>query len=198
MFLQRCIFCLLLVLIITPNNSITWAIELIGPDQKNIINPLNDAITHNQKGLSYLERGYPLHAIDEYKLAIMLNPNSFLSASIYNNLGQAYEKINQYNYAIVSYQNAIKINPDFSVYYKNLVDAYNYKKILNKAQKDYETILEINPEDAEATFILGLIYMKQNNSPKAITTFENYIKLQPNRDLTNAAKKYIFDLKKPK
>jgi tetratricopeptide (TPR) repeat protein len=151
------------------------------------------AIAHNKQGNVYLESGYPLHAINEYKIGIMLNPNSTMSATLYNNLGRAYETVRAYELAIMSYQHAIKINPDFSVYYKNLVNAYKVKKSLKQARINYEKIVKINPLDAQAYFTLGLIYYMQGNKAESDEAFNKVITLEPNIDLSNAARKYLSD-----
>jgi tetratricopeptide (TPR) repeat protein len=164
------------------------------PKKNEKINASRDAITHNKKGQVYMQQGYPLHAIGEFKIAIMLNPNSTMSASLYNNLGKAYEMIKEYDYAIMSYEHAIKINPDFALYYKNLIDAYILKKTLSNARKNYEKIVETNPLDARAFFILGLIYWNQNENTRAIEAFSHFIKLEPNVELARAARRYIWEL----
>lgn len=158
----------------------------------------NDAIAHNKKGIVFLESGYPLHAINEFKIAIMLNPNSTFSATLYNNLGRSYEMIRYYDLAIASYQHAIRINPNFSVYYKNLVNTYRIKKALPQAQKDYEKITRVNNQDAQAYFILALIYMEQTNNLKAKEALKTFLTLEPNIDLAQAAKKYLAKLEAKK
>lgn len=196
-FLHMATLCIILMLLTTQqvlcwNNSLQHKINANNTD----MNALEMAISHNKQGIVYMETGYPLHAIDEFKLGIMLNPNSTMSGTLYNNLGRAYEIIKQYDHAINCYEHAIKINPNFSPYYKNLVNAYISKKQLNKAQTNYEKIVKINPEDAQAFFILALIYMKQNNNNKAIEALNKFLNLQPNIELANAARKYLNRLEK--
>jgi tetratricopeptide (TPR) repeat protein len=154
------------------------------------------AITHNQKGITFLKTGYPLHAIDEFKIGIMLNPNSTMSATLYNNLGRTYEVIKEYNHALSCYEHAIRINPNFSPYYKNLVNVYIEKKQLDVAQRNYEKIVKINPEDAHAFFILALIYMEQANTQKAKESLNKFLSLEPHIDLASAARKYLKRLEK--
>lgn len=149
------------------------------------------AITHNRQGITFLQTGYPVHAMNEFKLGIMLNPNSAMSADLYNNLGRSYEMIKAYNYAITSYEHAIQINPNFSVYYKNLINAYASKKTLQQAQYNYEKIVKLNPQDAQAYFILALIHIKMGDNTKARKALETFLKLEPNLELASAAKKYI-------
>lgn len=188
-------FCILLsciVLVIVPFQqkvSAYYGFKDINNDDS--IRATNNSITHNKAGVKYLEDGYPLHAINEFKLSLMLNPNSAMSSSIYNNLGQAYETVKQYDLAIASYEHAIKINPDFALYYKNLVNVYRIKGILPKALLNYERIIKQNPRDAYAYFILGLIQLEQSNNAKAVESFKEFIKLEPNVALVSSVKKYL-------
>lgn len=174
----------------------TNSIKKADPASNTSMNALQLAITHNKQGILYLDAGYPLHAINEFKLGIMLNPNSTMSATLYNNLGRSYEMIKEYNYAITAYEHAIKINPNFSVYYKNLVNVYKSKKQLPKARLNYEKIMEINPQDAQACFILALIYMEDGDNNKAKEALKKFIELEPKLDLAMAAKKYLKQLEK--
>jgi tetratricopeptide (TPR) repeat protein len=173
-------------------------LENTDPSENIRVNASNNAIQHNRRGMEYLSQGYPLHAINEFKLAIMLNPNATMSASLYNNLGQAYEVVKEYDLAIMSYQHAIKINPEFALYYKNLVQAYHNKKALRDAIKHYEQIVKENPQDAQAYFILGLVYKKLNNNEKSISAFNTFINLEPRLDLAHTAKKYIHQMETSK
>lgn len=187
------IISLLIALLFIHNNAFAWDNSLKDNVSSNNtrLDAKEQAITHNRQGITFLETGYPLHAINEFKLGIMLNPNSAMSADLYNNLGRSYEMVKAYDYAIMSYEHAIQINPNFSVYYKNLINAYQNKKTLNQAQYNYEKIVKLNPQDAQAHFILGLIYIKKGDNTKAHKAFETFIKLEPNLDLASAAQKYI-------
>lgn len=149
------------------------------------------AITHNRRGNEYLKAGYPLHAVNEFKIAIMLNPNSTMSATLYNNLGRSYEMVRQYELAISSYQHAIRVNPEFSRYYKNLINAYKAQRTLTKACHNYETVVKENPKDAQAWYTLGLIYYEQKKYLDAQEAFNTFIELEPNVELAIAAKKYL-------
>jgi len=100
--------------------------------QQNImvIDPANNANTHNQRGLIYLKEGYALPAIQEFKLAIRLCPNSSATATFYNNLGLSYIKIRRYDWALWCFEKSISINPNFIDFYSNLVKVYKLKKCL--------------------------------------------------------------------
>lgn len=187
-----CIFLSSLIVVIEPCQQKILAYNGFKDiNNDNAIRATNNAITHNMSGIKYLNDGYPLHAINEFKLSLMLNPNSAMSSSIYNNLGRSYEIVKQYDLAIASYEHAIKINPDFALYYKNLVNVYRIKGILPKAQLNYERIIKQNQKDSYAYFILGLIQLEQNNNAKAIESFKEFIKLEPNVALVSSAKKYL-------
>ena len=70
---------------------------------KFIINPTTNAVSHNEKGVRFLEDGYYAAAINEFKIAIGLNHESAASATFYNNLGLTYMRLRDYNSAITSF-----------------------------------------------------------------------------------------------
>jgi len=198
---NRLIFCLFLisvffvVIFFQQKGFAYYGYKDINADQS--IWATNNAVAHNKAGVEFLQKGYPMHAVNEFKIAIMLNPNSAMSASIYNNLGKAYEMMKQYDLAIASYQHAIKINPDFALYYKNLVNAYRIKRILPQSQVSYEKIVSMNPQDSYAYFILGVICVEQGNNSKAIEYFKKFLELEPRVNLASSAKKYLEALEPP-
>ena len=68
-------------------------------------------------------------AIEEFKIAISLNPNSQASAAYYYNLGAVYSKLGAYKLAYPCYQRALKLNPNFNYYYKNVSKKPKNKKL---------------------------------------------------------------------
>ena len=54
------------------------------------IDPEKNAYNHNNKGVEYLSEKYYYGAIQEFKIAISLNPNTQATAVYFNNLGKTY------------------------------------------------------------------------------------------------------------
>ena len=65
-----------------------------------VIDAVRNAYIHNNKGLNYLKDNLYYPAIQEFKIAISLNPNTQATAVYYNNLGETYMKLGYPDMAI--------------------------------------------------------------------------------------------------
>lgn len=148
----------------------------------------DNAIAHARNGQLLMERDRPAEAIDEFKAALLLNPYTSLSAALYNNLGLAYRAVGNYPYAFASFQRACRIQPTFSYYYKNLIETYAAAGRLGKAERALQAIVDKNPDNAEAWFMLGLLYKEQGNRKQAKLCFETFLKLEPESEMATAAR----------
>ena len=96
------------------------------------IDAVRNAYIHNNKGLNYVQDRLYYPAIQEFKIAISLNPNTQATAVYYNNLGEVYMKIGAPDLAVDCFERAIL---QFSLnlkYYKNLAEYYRQKTSGNK------------------------------------------------------------------
>jgi len=148
----------------------------------------NNAIAHARNGQLLLERDRPAEAIDEFKAALLLNPYTSLSAAIYNNLGLAYRAVGNYPYAFASFQRACRIQPTFSYYYKNLIETYAAAGRLGRVESALQKIVTKNPDNAEAWFMLGLLYKEQGNRKQGKLCFDKFLKLEPESEMATAAR----------
>jgi tetratricopeptide (TPR) repeat protein len=115
------------------------------------------AIRHFHEGQNWFERGRYEAAIKELQIAIRLKPNTLMTAALYNNLGLAYLKRGDYPLAVVSFQQAITLNPAFSLYYENLSSAYQQSGSVPKAIRQLQQAIQLNPRDETAWYLLGLL-----------------------------------------
>jgi len=74
---------------------------------------------------------------------------------IFNNLGNAYSKLNQHREAIETWQKILEITPENSEVYFKLGSAYGKLDDLQQAIECWEKCISINPNDIEAYFNLG-------------------------------------------
>ncbi|MDX2084215.1 MAG: hypothetical protein SFZ03_02365 [Candidatus Melainabacteria bacterium] len=153
-----------------------------------------------------------LEAIEYFKLAIGLNPSSAVTAAIYNNLGDAYLALGQayqqygdtrnaavyFQYAIISFQYAIRIQPQFAAYFQNLARTYRLAGYLSLAEGHLLDALAHNPADAEACFLLALIYGEQNQAQLAQQRLQQFLALAPHTQLAVAAKRLMNQPKRPR
>lgn len=149
-----------------------------------------NAYEHNNLGIMYVEEKDYYAAIQEFKIAISLNPKTQATAVYYNNLGKVYMKIGYPELALDCFKNAItQYNLNFE-FYKNLVECYN---ALGKIDEQLE-IYKMKSSTPYDKVVLGLLYEKTGDIKKAIFVFDEFISTEPNLMITSALKLHIQEL----
>lgn len=151
-----------------------------------IIDASKNAVLHNDKGVNYLNEGYYLYAVQEFKLAIKLCPNSAATATFYSNLGKTYLKLGKYDWALSCFQKSININPNFIDYYTDLVKGYKAKNVLAKTADNYKQLVKRDKLNFKAWLVLGLVYKEMKKNDQALKCFNEFKKLEPDLVLTQA------------
>ncbi|MEB3286864.1 MAG: tetratricopeptide repeat protein [Vampirovibrionales bacterium] len=154
-------------------------------------NILDNAIEHNRQGTSLMKLERFLEAAEHFQAAIKLNPYSAMAAPLYNNLGIAYFRLGYYPLAVASFQYALRIQPDFNAYYQNIIDSYIKSNALADAQAELQEIVAENPEDAEAYYLLALIYQERDEIELADLCLAEFRKLKPHSALSNSLEQKI-------
>ena len=98
------------------------------------------------------------------------------SATMYNNLGNAYSDTGQYREAIASYQKALELDPAMSGVYYNLADAYTALGEYESAIKSYKKLLVLNPDDINILRSLAFLYNKIQDKTE-MQTLQKRIKI---------------------
>ena len=153
------------------------------------IDAVRNAYIHNNRGLNYVAERMYYPAIEEFKIAISLNPNTQATAVYYNNLGETYMKIGYPDLAQDCFERALKQYSLNLKYYKNLADCYKARGIVNAKIK--ETNLNQNPLNL---VMRGLLYEKNGEIPRAITTLDEFTANEPDLVITPAVKEYVNGL----
>jgi len=154
------------------------------------IDPVKNAYEHNNMGIIYMEEKAYAAAIQEFKMAISLNPKTQATAVYFNNLGKVYMTIGYPNYALDCFQNAItQYNLNFD-YYKNLVECYKALGKIDTKLSEYKT-KQTTPLDK---VILGLLYEQKKNYKRAIITLDDFVMSEPDLLITPAVKNHIQEL----
>ena len=106
------------------------------------------------------------------------------STILHNFLGICHNKLGNFQAAIESYNEIVRINPSDSDGYYNLANCYMDLEEFDTAIRVYESVLGINANDAQAYNNMGICWEKKGEFSKAIKSYDNAVKIKP--DLTTA------------
>lgn len=151
-----------------------------------VIDATKNAYLHNNMGLRYMDEHCYYAAIQEFKIAISLSPNTQATAVYYKNIGDAYMKIGYPNLARQPYEDAIK---QFSLnfqYYQDLAKCYKALGIIPEKIKEYN-----NDSNILNKVMLGLLYIENGNTKRGIIILDEFAMSEPDLLITPAIKYYI-------
>jgi tetratricopeptide (TPR) repeat protein len=97
----------------------------------------------------------------------------------HNNLGDALFQRGRVGEAIVHYQKALEIKPDFVEAHNNLGNFLFQKGSVDEAIVHYQMALEIKPDYAEADYNLGNALLQKGNVDEAIAHFQQALQIDP-------------------
>jgi tetratricopeptide (TPR) repeat protein len=117
-----------------------------------------DMITFNRLGIALRRQGKWREAIDYYKKALTVVAND---ERVLYNLGLAYGDGQQYRMAVDSFEQVLRINPDFhrtaAVVAFNIANAYSQSKSPDMARQYLEAALAMDPEHKASLLLQGQI-----------------------------------------
>jgi Tfp pilus assembly protein PilF len=147
------------------------------------------------QGVEASRGGRYAEAIDKFKETLTKTNDPGISATIYENLGDAYAKnadalmrtgkraeaTAQLNEAINAFNEAIKRKSDQPSYYQNLANVYGKSGKFEEAKQAIESANRLNPSvAAQNYFNLGANLVNSGNTKDAVSAFEAAIKADPN------------------
>ena len=153
------------------------------------IDAAKNAYSHNNMGLIYVEEKCYYAAIQEFKIAISLNPNTQATAVYYNNLGETYIKIGYPDYALDCFERALKQYSLNFKYYQNLAETYKLLNMLDDKIVEYS-----NNKNPLNKVMLALLLEKKGEIRRAITILDDFAMSEPDLIITIAVKKHIKEL----
>ena len=156
-----------------------------------VIDAEKDAYYHNNVGLNYLRDRVYYAAIEEFKIAISLSPNTQATAIFKSNLGETYIYIGYPEMARVCFEDALKAYGLNFKYYLNLADCYEQLKIVQTKIKEYQTSDNIYDK-----IMLGLLYIKIGETRRGIVTLDDVCLTEPDLLITPAIKQYLKEVTK--
>lgn len=148
-----------------------------------------NAYFHNNLGLNYLQDKYYYAAIQEFKIAISLSPETQSAAIPYNNLGDVYMIIGYPDLAEDCYLNALKLYGLNLQYYINLAKCY---KALGTINEKISTIdIKTNPYNK---ILKGLMLIEVGNKRDGIIMLDEFCSVEPDLIITGGIRSYIKKL----
>lgn len=153
-----------------------------------VIDATKNAFLHNNMGLRYMEERCYYAAIQEFKIAISLNPNTQATSVYYKNIGDAYMAIGYPDMAKQPYEDAIHQYSLNFQYYQNLAKCYKSLGLLNSKISEYS-----RGGNALNKVMLGVLYIENGNTKRGITILDEFTVSEPDLLITPAIKQYIKD-----
>jgi tetratricopeptide (TPR) repeat protein len=140
----------------------------------------------NFLGLAYWNKGNLEDAQKAYEKSISLDNEYPIS---YNNLGSLYfsifkktKDIKVYQKALENYKKAIEFDPFYYTAYSGLGIAYLYMDNFEMSINSFKKALELRPDNEQATYYLGIAYMRKGDKVNALKYF-NMCKASPSYHL---------------
>jgi tetratricopeptide (TPR) repeat protein len=134
---------------------------------------------HYVLALALIELGRLKEAIEEFKQVVNLAIKDEPKILALYNMGNAYADLGQYQNAIESYQQAIKLNPNLSKPHNNLGLAYAGSDRLAEAVAEFKQAVQVKPDYAEAHYNLGVAYVQLGRKQEAEEHQRILLKLKP-------------------
>ena len=150
-----------------------------------------DPFLHNNVGLNYLKDRIYYAAIQEFKIAIQLSPNTQATAIFKNNLGDTYTYIGYPDMARICYEDAIKLYGLNFKYYLNLAECYKTLGITQTKIKEYSS--STSPYDK---IMLGLLYIQTGSVRKGVNTLDELCSEEPDLLIIPAIRQYLREVTK--
>lgn len=156
---------------------------------KYTIDAGKDAFYHNNVGLNYLKDRIYYAAIQEFKIAIQLSPNTQATAIFKNNLGETYTFIGYPDMARVCFEDAIKLYGLNFKYYLNLAECYKSLGITSSKIKELSG--SKNPYDK---IILGILYIETGEARKGVIMLDELCMEEPDLLIISAIRQYLKEV----
>lgn len=134
----------------------------------------------SRKAFFHLKDGELDQAINAYIRAIKHKKFTIFfskAPSLYNNLGQAYLGLEQYDVAITAFKQALEIKPDAVEVYINLATAYLKQNLPRPALEACQQAIRIAPRSPLAHFNMACAYALTDETEEAIDSLKRALKL---------------------
>jgi protein O-mannosyl-transferase len=138
----------------------------------------NVMVAYNDRGEVYLQRKEYDKAMEDFNMAIKIEPN-FMA---YTNRGKVYEETKEYDKAIADYNQAIKVEPSRMEAYINRGNTYYKIKEYDKAIDDYNQALILNSSSPKPYTCRGNVYFDKGDYDRALADYNKALTVEPASD----------------
>ncbi len=156
-----------------------------------VINAEKDAFYHNNNGLNYLREKIYIAALEEFKIAISLSPNTQSTAIFKTNMGKTYMDMGYPALAQQPLEEALKAYGLNLQYYLNLAECYEKLGIIPQKISELEKSSSVYDR-----ITLGILYIKTGKITRGIIALDDFCYNEPDLLITPAIKQYIKDFQK--
>ena len=151
-----------------------------------VIDAARNAYFHNNLGINYLRERCYYAAIQEFKIAISLSPNTQATSVYLKNLGDAYMEIGYPDMALQPYEDAIRQYSLNLQYYQALVKCYAVLGQIQSKITEYS-----NNENPLNKVMLGLLYIESGDLKRGTIILDEFTVTEPDLLITRAVKEYL-------
>jgi len=133
-------------------------------------------LTPETRGDIYMARKMYREAIDTFREGSPKDP------VLFNKIGIAYHQMMQLDNARKSYEQALKLKPNYVEVLNNLGTVYYARKSFRRAISWYNKALKVAPQDSKSASIymnLGTAYFARKQYEKATETYQTAMKIDP-------------------
>jgi len=150
------------------------------------INKFDEVLkTDPENGYANYEIAFSLYAFKKPQEAIphlekaVKSDNKSLRVTAFSLLASIYDEANQSQKAIETYNQAIKIDPEYPQIYYNLGIAYFRNKQYTEAENSAIEAIKHNPKNASSQRLYALVNFHQNKRANALLGFCSFLMLEP-------------------
>jgi tetratricopeptide (TPR) repeat protein len=130
---------------------------------------------YNNRGVTFKNLGQsPQQTIADFDEAIRLDP---IDAIYYNNRGQSYVAIKQYERAIADFDQVMRLDPAYAQAYNNRGQSYLALGQPERSIADFNQAIQLDPTNAVAFTNRGRCYSALREYDKAISDYNEAIEL---------------------
>jgi len=122
----------------------------------------HSSVGHIELGLEQNSKGNYRDALLTFQKAMRMTDDQHLRYVIYNNIGNTYEGLLNYEKAMHAYKAAIEIKPNDDSAHYNLGRLYFGKEMYNEAEREFRIAISLNPFNLDAKNNLAVTLSAKN------------------------------------